>query len=58
MEYNVGDIVYTKKPHPCGNNEWKLISIGVDFKLKCNKCDHIVILERSKAVKAIKSIKK
>ena len=25
MEYNVGDIVKTKKPHPCGNDIWKIV---------------------------------
>ena len=35
MEYNIGDIVRTKKGHPCGSKEWQITRIGVDFKLKC-----------------------
>lgn len=35
MEYKVGDIVKTKKQHPCGSNEWEIIRVGLDFKLKC-----------------------
>ena len=31
--YNIGDIVRTKKPHPCGSKEWEVTRIGVDFKL-------------------------
>lgn len=54
MEYNVGDIVETKKVHPCGNNKWKIIRVGVDFKLKCLGCNHLLILERPKALKIIK----
>ncbi len=54
MEYNVSDIVETKKSHSCGNNKWQLIRVGVDFKLKCLKCEHVIILERQKALKAIK----
>lgn len=53
MEYNIGDIVRTKKPHPCGNKIWEITRIGVDFKLKCIKCEHIVTLPREKALKAI-----
>ena len=53
MEYNIGDIVRTKKPHPCGNKEWKITRIGVDFKLKCIKCGKTVILPREKALKSI-----
>ena len=56
MEYNIGDIVKTKKSHPCGNNIWEITRIGVDFKLKCQKCGHIVVLERPKALKAITKI--
>ena len=53
MEYNVGDIVRTKKQHPCGSKLWEITRVGVDFKLKCQGCGHIVVLERPKALKAI-----
>ena len=53
MEYNIGDIVRTKKQHPCGSKLWKLTRVGVDFKLKCLGCGHIIILERQKALRAI-----
>lgn len=53
MEYNIGDKVKTKKVHPCGSNEWEIIRIGVDFKLKCIGCEHIITLPREKALKAI-----
>lgn len=53
MEYKVGDIVRTKKTHPCGSKLWKITRVGVDFKLKCLGCEHVVVLERQKALKAI-----
>ena len=53
MEYNVGDIVRTKKQHPCGSKLWELTRVGVDFKMKCIGCGHVVVLERQKALKAI-----
>lgn len=53
MEYNIGNIVRTKKQHPCGSKLWKITRIGVDFKLKCLGCDHEIILERQKALKII-----
>ena len=55
MTYEVNDRVITKKNHPCGNNIWVITRTGVDFKLKCEKCDHIVMLPREKALKSIKS---
>lgn len=53
MEYQVGDIVKTKKQHPCGSKIWELTRVGVDFKLKCLGCGHIITLKRQKALRAI-----
>ncbi len=53
MEYQVGDIVKTKKQHPCGSKLWELTRVGVDFKLKCLGCGHMITLERPKAIKSI-----
>lgn len=53
MEYNIGDIVRTKKVHPCGSKEWEITRIGVDFKLKCCGCEHVIVLPREKALKII-----
>ena len=53
MLYNIGDIVRTKKQHPCGSKLWEITRVGVDFKLKCQGCGHVIILPREKALKAI-----
>ena len=53
MEYKVGDVVRTKKPHPCGSKLWEITRVGVDFKFKCKECGHIVTMQREKALKAI-----
>ena len=53
MEYQIGDIVQTKKQHPCGSKLWEITRVGVDFKLKCLGCGHIVMIERPKALKMI-----
>ena len=53
MEYNIGDKVKTKKPHPCGSKEWEITRVGVDFKLKCIGCGHVIMLPREKALKII-----
>ncbi len=58
MKYEIGDIVRTKKPHPCGSKIWEITRVGVDFKLKCKGCDHVVILDRQKALKIITKIEK
>ena len=53
MDYNIGDIVRTKKQHPCGSKLWEITRVGVDFKLKCQGCGHIVMVPREKALKMI-----
>lgn len=53
MEYNIGDFVKTKKVHPCGINKWEITRIGVDFKLKCTGCEHVITMPREKALKMI-----
>lgn len=56
MKFSVGDIVKMKKPHPCGCYEWEVIRTGIDFKMKCCKCQHIVMLSRTKFEKGVKKI--
>ena len=53
MNYQIGDIVKTKKAHPCGSKEWEITRVGVDFKLKCLGCSHVIVLPREKALKSI-----
>ena len=53
MEYNVGDKVKTKKIHPCGSNIWEILRVGVDFKLKCTGCEHVIMITREKALEMI-----
>ena len=54
--YEVGDIVKLKKPHPCGSQEWLVLRVGMDFKMRCQGCGHEVMLPRSKAEKSIKRV--
>ena len=43
LNYEVGDIVKLKKPHPCGSSEWEILRVGADFRLKCTGCGHQII---------------
>jgi len=57
MDLFAGDVVIMKKPHPCGGNEWEILRSGADFKIKCVKCGHMVMLDRVKFEKGVKKIK-
>lgn len=56
MQYNLGDIVQMKKPHPCGENKWRVIRVGMDVKIKCLGCAHIVMLSHQDFIKRLKRI--
>ena len=57
-EFNLHDIVETKKVHPCGSKTWEVIRLGADIKIKCTGCERIVMLPRSKFEKSVKKIVK
>lgn len=54
MEYKVGDIIKTKKKHPCGSEEWRILRVGADFRLECVGCGHQIMLSRAKMQQNIK----
>ena len=56
--YEVGDIVKLKKPHPCGANEWEILRVGADFRLKCTGCGHQVMIARKLVEKNTKGLQK
>ena len=46
FEFEVGDVVCLKKQHPCGNNQWEILRVGADFRLKCMGCGHQIMVAR------------
>ena len=44
MDVKLGDIVTMKKAHPCGSKEFEITRLGVDYKLKCLKCQREVMI--------------
>ncbi|WP_027415062.1 DUF951 domain-containing protein [Aneurinibacillus terranovensis] len=55
-QFGLGDIVQMKKPHPCGTNQWKIIRMGMDIRIKCVGCDHSVLIPRQKFEKRLKKV--
>jgi len=58
MNIRVGDSVIMKKSHPCGSARFVVLRTGLDLKLKCCGCDHIIEGERCKLERKIKSVEK
>jgi len=55
-KFNIGDIVETRKVHPCGSKEWEVTRVGADFKMKCLGCGRVVMLPRVKFEKSVKKV--
>ena len=55
-DYGMFDIVELKKGHPCGANEWEIIRLGMDIRLKCQKCGRSILVPRTKFNKRLKKI--
>ena len=55
--YQLNEIIQTKKAHPCGGNEFTIIRIGADYKIKCNTCGRVLLLDKTKLDKMVKNKK-
>lgn len=55
-QFELGDIVTMKKPHACGTNQWSVIRVGADVKIKCLHCGRIVMMDRADFVRMGKKV--
>lgn len=56
MLLNLGDVIQTKKKHPCGSDQWVVTRVGADIKIKCEGCGRVVMMERPEFEKRVKKI--
>jgi hypothetical protein len=54
LEIHLGDVVRLRKPHPCGSDTWQVVRVGADIGLRCQGCNHRVLLARSATERRIK----
>ncbi len=57
MDIKVGQVLKLKKQHPCGSHDWEVLRTGIDFRLKCAGCGHLIMIPRVKLEKNVKEIK-
>ena len=51
IQFRIGDIVQMKKKHPCGSQEWEVMQLGSDMRVKC-----CVLIPRPKFLKGAKKV--
>ncbi len=52
----LGDIVETKKPHPCGGKTWEIVRTGADYKIRCRTCGRVVMLTPDELKKRVRRV--
>ncbi|MTD31213.1 DUF951 domain-containing protein [Planomicrobium sp. YIM 101495] len=57
-QFDLHDTVEMKKGHPCGANSWKIIRMGADIRIKCEGCQHSVMMPRADFAKKMKKVLK
>ncbi len=55
-EIRLQDTVQMRKTHPCGGDQWLVIRIGADVKVKCLGCGRIVMMDRADFIKRRKKV--
>lgn len=53
-EYALGERVQFRKKHPCGNDVWEILRVGMDFRIRCLTCNRVILLPREKFEKSVK----
>ena len=56
MNIKLNDILVMKKEHPCGGKEFLVLRAGMDFRVRCVKCNREVMVPRQKIEKNIKKV--
>jgi hypothetical protein len=54
LEIRLNDVVRLRKAHPCGSDTWQVVRVGADIGLRCQGCNHRVLLPRSATERRIK----
>ncbi|MCR3906070.1 MAG: DUF951 domain-containing protein [Tenericutes bacterium] len=56
MKYSVGDRIQTKKAHVCGFDEWEVLRIGAEIKIKCVNCSREIMVFKTELDKKVKTV--
>lgn len=54
LKLAVGDVVRTRKAHPCGSDQWEIVRLGADVRIRCVGCGRSVLMPRVKLERRIR----
>lgn len=58
FNYQLGDIVELKKPHPCNakSTKFEIVRVGADLKIRCLGCGNVLLISRDNFNKRFKRV--
>ena len=56
IKFQVGDVLELKKPHPCGNKQFRVLRVGSEMRIVCLACSRDMNIDRLKLEKATKKV--
>ena len=54
--FHIGQVVQMKKGHPCGANCWRIIRVGMDYRIKCLRCGRSILMPRTRFERRVKNV--
>ena len=45
-----------KKPHACQTNDWEIVRMGADIRLRCMGCSRTIMMPRAEFTKKLKKV--
>ena len=58
ITFDLADTVEMKKPHACQTNNWEVLRLGADIRLKCMGCGHQIMIARKLVEKNTRGLRK
>ncbi|MBI4337673.1 MAG: DUF951 domain-containing protein [Chloroflexi bacterium] len=54
VQFQLGETLVLRKPHPCGGSTWEVVRLGADIGIRCLTCRRRVLVPRSKLEKQVR----
>lgn len=52
--FRIGDVIQTRRPHPCGGDTWEIYRVGMDIGIRCTTCGRRVLVPRRRLERRVR----
>lgn len=56
LDLYLDDLIQTRKAHPCGGDSWRVVRLGAEIGIRCERCQRKVLLPRADLERRIKRL--